>query len=712
MIKTIRAINIKGNTFDQGLTGKDIFVGPNGSGKSTRLQAVQLAMLGYIPGKKTNSETFKLSSGEEMTAGLQLDDFSFDRSIIRTEKLKGTGVKDIKYSESITVSPSKGELNTTQMNARITAETGNFPMVFDFQQFLDMSDAKRREFIYGLSPISSEVWDKPKVSSHLTEKLLTQGLKETNPDLFEASQELINDCLSEWPSGYDLSSGLQSMMSWIETQQKHWNKKQNDATGAVRELAEMKNKLEETDRDIISKKDELKVFRQQHTDVHGQIKAGHEIKRQWDQKRERLSELKIEIERLTGALSTRSVRDYESEIETLQQSIKQTDVSSEAKAIQEQIDALVIKRELKATEEHEAKVKADKLSLELTTMEMVLKNIKEKGAGVCVIHHQIGCDKDFSKFTSFVGERGPTLQEQINSLGQQQLEISTEIKGFREKESSLEKSKQALYESADKESESNDLIRKQIESIRKEEREESSHRQETQNKIINLQQEQERLLNDKQPTFAPLEILEPQLVALAKQIEELEQIIEEKEKAKITLSNSQTAMISASKAQYYHTASKTLAEALGAKGIQGELVKGVLSPVEDSINENLSLMGIRFPMFFSTESETGKEIFQFGWIKNDRKTNFDVLSTGEKLMFLSAFLVTLLERANPPLKVLAIDDINNLDKKNLQGVLNGLNALSHKIDNILIAGVVDLVEADGWKVWNLSPEVAGVAQRV
>lgn len=254
MIKTIRTKNIKGNTFDQELTGKDIFVGPNGSGKSTRLQAVQLAMLGYIPGKKTNAETFKLSSGDEMTAGLQMDSFSFDRSVIRAEKLKGTGSKEVKYSESITVSPNKGEKNSTQMNARISAEIGNFPMVFDFQQFLDMSDAKRREFIYSLSPISSEEWDKKKVSAHLIQKLLTQGFQEANPDLYEASKELINDCLDEWPSDYDLSSGLQAMTSWVESQQKHWNKKQNDATGAVRELADMKNKLEETDRDITTKK--------------------------------------------------------------------------------------------------------------------------------------------------------------------------------------------------------------------------------------------------------------------------------------------------------------------------------------------------------------------------------------------------------------------------------------------------------------------------
>ena len=118
-------------------------------------------------------------------------------------------------------------------------------------------------------------------------------------------------------------------------------------------------------------------------------------------------------------------------------------------------------------------------------------------------------------------------------------------------------------------------------------------------------------------------------------------------------------------------------------------------------------MGIQNPVFFSTESETGKEVFQFGWVKNNRQTNFDVLSTGEQLMFLSAFLVTLLERANPPLKVLALDNIENLDEINLPNVLDGLNSLSHKLDNILIAGVIkptDLKNFDGWKIWNLSPQ--------
>ncbi|KIL35131.1 hypothetical protein SD71_15965 [Cohnella kolymensis] len=511
----------------------------------------------------------------------------------------------------------------------------------------------------------------------------------------------MNDALAEWPEGYDLTAGLQSMLSWVESQQKHWNKKQADATGAVRELADMKNRLEETDRDIVAKKEEIQTLRKQYTDVHGQITAGKEIKRQWDLKNRRMDELRSEIEKLTTMINTNTARDYEAEIATLQAKIKQTDIAAESESIQKDIDTLRHLESTKTTELHQTNAQLAKLDLELNTMNTVLKNIQDKGAGVCVLHHKIGCDKDFSKFTGFVSEKGPTLQAQIDELNARALTQKTEIQSIQGKTKIVEDSKRAMHQAFVEEAKSNERIRAEIDSVRKAEQIEFQFKQEAQGKVNALHEELTRLTAEKPPAFAPLDILEPQHTALENQIAELERVLEEKEKAKITLSNSQTAMISASKAQYYHTAAKNLSAALGAKGIQGELVKGILGPVEESINENLRLMGIENPVFFSTQSETGKEVFQFGWVKNGYETNFDVLSTGEQLMFLSAFLVTLLERANPPLKVLALDNIENLDKKNFRGLLNGLNGLAHKLDNILIAGVVDEPDVDGWKVWSL-----------
>ena len=59
------------------------FIGPNGAGKSTILEAVQLALLGYIPGyAKKNESIMKHSSDKmmEVIASFDDDGFVIDRT--------------------------------------------------------------------------------------------------------------------------------------------------------------------------------------------------------------------------------------------------------------------------------------------------------------------------------------------------------------------------------------------------------------------------------------------------------------------------------------------------------------------------------------------------------------------------------------------------------------------------------------------------------
>lgn len=708
MIKSIRIINIKGKSLAQELTGKDIFIGPNGIGKSTIQQALALAILGYVPGEgKEESDTFELSSGTDgMSAGLQTDTFTFDRTIKRIEKLNANDTKTIKYGQSLTVSPSKGEKTDTEMKARIAAEMGNFPMVFDFDLFMKLSDAKRRDYMYSLSPITDESWNKAKVVVRLN-MLLTDALQASEPELYSAIQELIKDSLAEWPEGYDLTSGLQNMITWVEAQQKEYNKKKGDATGAVRELNEMKNELEETDRGIAAKKIELQELRKNHTDVHGQITAGEEIKRQWDGNQLKINGYKAEIEELAALNLLPDVSNYEERINSVKARMKQTDIGAATDAIQLKIN---VNRNIKAMKVKELDVIKEslvKITGDLHNLTSVKKNILEKGAGICVLSTDIKCEKDFKPFIDHVGSEAPKLQEERDSLVAQKTGIEQEISDLNSQEAELEGDRKKLNASFANETVANNLLHDEINAIQRQEQLAVQLKQSRINKQAMLQDELNKLVGEKMPTFAPLEDLKPQLEALANQIAVAEQVLSDKEVAKTTLSNKQTAVRSAAKNDYYFKGCKAISDCLGAKGIQGELVKSILGPIEAQVNENLSLMGIHNPIYFTTESETGKEVFHFGWFKDGRKTKFNVLSKGEKLMFLSAFLVTLLERANPPIKVLAIDNVENLDEFNLPNVLKGLNALSHKLDNILVAGVIkqsDLVGLDDWKVWDLTPK--------
>jgi hypothetical protein len=708
MINLIRGKNIKGNTFSQPLTGLDIFIGPNGIGKSTIQQALALAIVGYIPGKgKDESDTFQLSSSQiEMSAGLQMSNFTFDRSIKRTETLGADDKKTIKYSQGLTVSPSKGEKTATEMKSRILNEMGNFPMVFDFALFMDLSDAKRRDYMYSLSPITNESWTRDKVAERLN-GLLTEALKATEPDLYVSIEELIKDALELWVPGYDLTSGLQNMINWLEGQQKEYNKKKSDATGAVRELNEMKNELEETDRGINAKKEELENLRKDHTDVHGQIEKGNEIKRQWDVKQERILTLKAEIQKIVDFLALPVDVDYEANIAVIKGKITQMDIASSTDEIQKKINIIRNNKLAKTTELDGIKQELSNKKAELHIAETVKKNISEKKIGACVLHPSIGCTQDFSKFTGHADKIVPELQETIATLSLDQTTIESEIKSLNEDESNLELERNTLNDSFAKEAKANKALHEEIEAIRKDEQAATQKRQAEINKQSSFQNELNNLVGEKEPNFTELYILIPQKEALKNHIDTAVIVLDEKEKAKITLSNKQTAIRSAAKSDYMFRGCKSIVAQLGAKGIQGELVKSILGPIEGSINENLQLMGIANPVYFSTESETGKEVFQFGWTKDGYKTNFNVLSEGEKMMFLSAFLVTLLERANPPVKVLAIDNIENLDEFNLPNVLNGLAALSHKVDNILVAGVIrgsELVGLEKWKVWDLTPK--------
>lgn len=151
---------------------------------------------------------------------------------------------------------------------------------------------------------------------------------------------------------------------------------------------------------------------------------------------------------------------------------------------------------------------------------------------------------------------------------------------------------------------------------------------------------------------------------------------------------------------------KEIYEKLGPKGVQGELVKEILEPIRADIENNLGLMGFNFKPFFQTESETGKEIFQFGWInEKNHEVNFDALSTGQQTVFLAAMMVTIIDRAEPKTRILLMDNLNHLDRVNFQMLVDGLSKVKDKLDNIILAGAIEFdFKAEGWMVWDLNSD--------
>lgn len=157
----IKSIRIEGmhNVVDKTYDFKDCtyLFGANGAGKSTVLQAVQLALLGYIPGyAKTNDGIFKHARSKMMCVTLKLvDDEGKEHNVQRSW---------VKQGQTVT---SKTEVSDIKPESII----GNLELpIFNFSDFTSLSANKLKEWfitflpnagddIHWLSTLENEVKD-------------------------------------------------------------------------------------------------------------------------------------------------------------------------------------------------------------------------------------------------------------------------------------------------------------------------------------------------------------------------------------------------------------------------------------------------------------------------------------------------------------------------------------------------------------------------
>ncbi|MGG1598511.1 hypothetical protein [Paenibacillus naphthalenovorans] len=702
-IQKLTLANFKRQNVVEELTGKDIFIGPNGIGKSSRIQALGTALLGYVPGSpgKRPQDTFRVSTDEQMTVGLETDQFRFDRSFIRKTKTKRDGTREITVSQEVNVSPSRGESTLKEKESRIAEEMGNFPVMLDFGEFLKMSDAERRGFFYGLAGIDGEAWTKQSVSQVLVRDLLPLDLKTNNPDRYEAQQQVINEALAEWRTGMDAESGVKAMLEWAKAKEKHWNAEKRKATGAVQKLAELKNQLEETDRNINENRAELERLQGELNQVSAEIARLNEAKKAIDRRLARLAEIKQKVEAMEADNVPFDYASAEQQIKELLGQIVQVDASEQIDEIGKSIAA--IEGEISAIETEMAEVQREAALAEskAKAMSQTVKQASERG-GICVIASNIACPKDFTPFIGWAKEEEQKLLHEAANHKQHLILLTDKRKECRTRIANLQKARDQLYAESNQANKKNDQIRAQVRELEAQIEKARSAETLQRQRLADLKEERQRLEAEPADTVSGIEVLEKQLTGLQTNIAALKEKLQEQEKARTTISNMKASMIDSSTAENFYAASKYLAESLGPKGIQGEMLVNSLDPIREEVTANLTAMGFDHPFFFKTESDSGQEVFRFGWIDNkDREVDFDALSTGQQMIVLIALLVAILDRANPGCKVLAIDNIENLDKGNFQKVLKGLDVLCERLDNIILAGVIDVADIEGWTVHQL-----------
>ncbi|URZ05954.1 coiled-coil domain-containing protein [Clostridium felsineum] len=707
-IKEITMSGFKNNDTVQELTGFDLFTGSNGKGKSSRLQAIALAMMGYIPQYGKNlAEIYKLASDKEINVGLKLDNnFSFDRSILRkiTTKRK-TGDKEIKYGEELTLAPNLGEKKIADKEARIKSELGNFPMMLDFQDFLNMSDNEKRKFIYSLTGVNATLWNKASIKKYLENKLLTLELQVKKPEQYEGMKTIINEVMKDYVDGIDVQVAIENLIDRSKEKLSYYKENALKTAGTVQKLAELKNSTN-VEGDFKEVQDELKSLQDKLMQTEKLISTSTERKKVIDNRLNKINILKIEIANLQRFKPSNDLEGLNNRIKYLNSKLQNEIVNydDKIKEVVDKIQKLQSELPKKQNEAQEIIRKGTEKKTVIETYEKSLKDIASHD-GKCLVDARIKCNKDFSKFKSYAEELAKNtkiekdnLLNKYKSVKAEIIEIQNEIKDLENKRHSILSEERELN---NKNTSINNEILKvtsQINSTKTDIKLNSEKLKLKQEELSNLQNE----MAITEPAV-PIDALQKQAAALRNTIKTLEGESKLQEKSKNDYENLKKVMLENKTSELNVVLLNQLIDALGAKGLQGEIMKQGIEPLKSLVQENLKLLGIKNEFSFICESEKGKEIFQFGWI-NEKKSfvDFNALSTGQQMVLLIAFLTAVIEKKSPKLKVLMIDNLNDLDSINLKNVLSGLKSLSSKLDNILIAGVInEKIDDDVIKVWNL-----------
>lgn len=704
MIVNIKMRGIKGQNNEQALTGKDIIIGRNGAGKTTRLQSMSLAAIGYVPGKgKTPADTFELASDDTMTVGIATDSFEVERTYKKSSKLMEDGGVDVKISQSINVSPSQGERTIKEKEQRIKEELGNFPAMLDFDAFVGLTDIKQRDFIYGLSG-EQFTWDRERVETHLGKQVLREELYLKNPDMYKVMDKNFHDAMKQYSPKADVQSGLLAMAEHAKERLSYWKKEKNNSDAAARKLTELKNRATETDRMLAENEQKMKELEAEKEEIIKEIATATSKNQMRADRAKELEKLQGEIDNLQGGATEYSAEELKAKIDELYLQMNSINAKYGAKRHEAQYKDKEIEdiwRRLTTASEYEVKLRVEISEMKaFVEAESAILDKIHANAGRCALRPDIPCTNDFS---GFIAETQSTIDDRYDKLDElkskhdeavkQEKTLSAEHKRAKAERSELQS--EALNMEADQ--------RKLSEEVKA--LEEALGNIENATPMLAAKTAEKARIEawlEENPEVSLRDLEDRKFAQIAK-IANLRETVEEQKKVRNDLINIKANIIDSETATFEQECWRQIAEAIGQKGVQGEIVKELLDPLRTSIDEKLKEMELPYNFYFRTENDRGKEVFEFGVEIYGNRRPFDALSQGEQMLLLIALMTTIIERKNPPVKILAIDNINHLDARNMNRVISGLNKVGGTMDNIILAGTPDIKEEDapGWKVWTL-----------
>ena len=116
------------------------------------------------------------------------------------------------------------------------------------------------------------------------------------------------------------------------------------------------------------------------------------------------------------------------------------------------------------------------------------------------------------------------------------------------------------------------------------------------------------------------------------------------------------------------------------------------------MNEILKELQFNYVVFINNDGKKATLGFtKKGYDNKDVNVEIDMLSTGETMIFILALIGAIYKKKNSNFKLLALDDIDNLDKENLHKLFSMSNILEKYFDNILFIGILNDLDISKYK---------------
>lgn len=645
--------------------------GPNGSGKSAILEAIRLALIGYDPGTgKQLQATRKLV---DEVAGEAEVGLSFDTGFAIRRRFSD--------KSDIQVMPSQGEASGRDCQARIDEETGGMVVYLDLNgEFLQLSDEKRREWLFKHLPRESARLDRE------TFDLWTNAAKS------------------------DLGHVVQNL--WTHSVQ-----------AAPNPVIGLGNAIEVANRDFLEadgqRQTQSKVLARVEEQLRGVQAPDAVADEEYSEVEQRLASLNQRIgEARAGregaaAIQARVTR-FTAEVERAQRELEHTervraDLAEQLAAAPTEFEDLTnlggqlggLEADVQRLGRQHADAQQRLEDARLNVRELVGRQKQVSQHGACPFV-EFGCATDTGALLEAVLQEIQTeLEEAEAVVDTEQLAVTTANTELQEARGELEGIRQRIRANQEAVGELTGLRRNvadqdtRLKELRERVELSTAELKQAQTEAAALGDDEAlcSLYSEREEVEAAGRELAARRDAIVKHATRLEQ--QDKERAEL---------------ERVQAKAGALGELVGnLQRLRAHVIETMIEPLQESAQAVLSAMDREKTFRFIFEREN-RAIMDFGFEQDGVLRLFDAASKGERVMLVVSFLVALLATRAPRMKLLVIDDAEQLDAGRRRRLMEALAGLQELLDCVVIAGACDFGSVDGWVTEVLGEvEIAEVA---